>query len=236
MNILLLLLSSAMAGDDAHSIDAYVGTDFPIMVGVGATYEHPTRLRLDVNGGFMPGPYVDAINWGLTTFDIYSDTVADLIDAVLENALVGRIELGYRPFAERGWTASAGYQHLRVFGNTADLTYFADGVDEDALAQAQEFTGDLVINIAVHQVTGEIGYERALFPKKFDEHLRIRGSFGFSYTLKAKTVADTTNDPSNRLQEEVTDIVLDEAEDYLDYVFEEWVHIPMLGVAAGYRF
>ncbi|MFT5681265.1 MAG: hypothetical protein ACI8RZ_002171 [Myxococcota bacterium] len=231
-----LLIASALAGDDTHSVDAYIGTDFPIMVGAGATYEHPTRLRLDVNGGFMPGPYVDAINWGLTTFDIYSDTVADIIDAVLKNALVGRVELGYRPFPTRGWTVSAGYQHLRVFGNTADLTDFADGVDEDALAQVQEFTGDLLIDVAVHQVTGEIGYERALFPKKFDEHLRIRGTFGFSYTLKANTVADTTNDPTNPPQEEATAIVLQEAEAYLDDIFEDYVHIPMVGLAAGYRF
>jgi hypothetical protein len=232
----LLLIASALAGDDAHSVDAYLGTDFPIMVGGGATYEHPTRLRLDVNGGFMPGPYVDAINWGLTTFDIYSDTVADLIDAVLENALVGRVELGYRPLPARGWTVSAGYQHLRVFGNTADLTYFAEGIDEEIISEVQEFTGDLIINVAVHQIAGEIGYERALMPRRFDEHLRIRGSFGFSYTLKASTVADTTNDPTNPVQEEATEVVLAEAEDYLDYVFEEWVHIPMLGVSAGYRF
>lgn len=233
---LILLISSALAGEDTHSIDVYAGTDFPIMVGAGATYEHPSRLRLDVNGGFMPGPYVDAINWGLTTFDIYSDTVADLIDAVLENALVGRAELGYRPFPTRGWTVSAGYQHLRVFGNTADLTYFAEGVDEDAIAQVQEFTGDLLINIAVHQIAGEVGYERALMPERFDEHLRIRGTLGFSYTLKASTIADTTNDPNNPLQEGATDIVLAEAEDYLDYVFEEWVHVPMVGISAGYRF
>ncbi len=234
--ILLCLMTAALAGDSAHSVDVYAGTDFPLMVGAGATYEHPTRLRLDVNGGYMPGIYVDAFNWALTTFDVYDDTTADLIDDVLTNALVGRAELGFRPWESRGWTASLGYQHLRVFGSTSGLTNFSGGVDEEALEKAQEFTGDLTIDIAVHQIHGELGYERALLPERLGDHLRIRGTFGFAYTLKANTTADTTEEPTNPIQETAADIVIYEAEVYLDDIFEEWVHIPMLGVSAGYRF
>jgi len=233
---LLCLIAAAIAGDNAHSVDVYAGTEFPLMVGVGATYEHPTRLRLDVNGGFMPDAYVDALNWILTTFDVYDETTADLIDDVLTNALLGRAELGFRPWEERGWTAALGYQHLRVFGSTAGLTSFVDGVDEDALETAQEFTGNLTIDIAVHQIHGELGYERALMADRFGDHLRIRGTVGFAYTLRANTTADTTQEPSNPIHETAADIVIYEAEVYLDDVFEEWVHIPTLGVSAGYRF
>jgi len=201
------------------------------MLDVGATYESPMRIRGELVGGFMPGAYVNAINWGLTTFDIYSDDVANIIDAALTNALVARAEVGYRPWESRGWTVSAGYQHMLVAGSTAELSYFDGEIDEQALDEVEEFTGDLEINANVHQVMGELGWERAI-----KDPWRIRATMGFAYSFKAKTEVGTTRDPTDPFQEAAAEIVTTEAADYLDFVFEEWVHLPMIGLHAGYRF
>jgi len=232
--LLCLTSADALAGEglpEGHEIDAYVGTDFPLMVGAGVTYESPMRLRGELTGGLMPGGYVDTINWGLTTFDIYSDTVADLIDAILKNALVARAEVGYRPWESRGWTASAGYQHLRVLGNTTSVGDYLEGVDEEAIEKVQEFSGDLLVNAGVHQVMGELGYERMI-----KDPWKIRATLGFAYTFKANTAVAASRDANDPVEEAALEIVTVEAESYLDFVFEEWVHLPMLGLSAGYRF
>ena len=119
-------LSSAPAWAEAPQLDLALRTDVPVLVGASLTLETPGRARARLTGGFMPGPYVDLTNAAMTGFDIYSDTVAEIIDRALNRSAVIRLEGGYRPLPKRGLTVSGGYQLLTLGGDTADLSVFGE--------------------------------------------------------------------------------------------------------------
>ncbi len=232
MNLAILLAAtSAIAADGDHHLDAAILTDFPVMVGANVTYEAPSRLRGELNGGVIPGPYVDTINWAMTTFDVYSENVANLIDLALRNTLVLRPEIGFRPLPNRGLTVALGYQYLFLGGDTADVQYFTENIEGDLAAFAQDATGDLEVQISNHMIHGEVGYEWLV-----KERLVLRSTLGFAYTVRANTTVTPTREADNAAEQELIDEVAILGEDYLDYVFEEWVHLPMVGVHAGWRF
>lgn len=221
----------AAALPEGHHLDLTVGTDFPVLVGANLAYEHPRRLRAELSGGAFPGPYVDTTNWAMTTFEIYSDTVAALIEAALERAFVARVELGFRPFPQRGLTLSAGYQFLLLSGSTADVSVVSEGLWGAAGEFAEGYTGDLELDISPSMLTVEVGYDREV-----RRHLVVRGSLGFAYTVRNQTVVTPTRPANDPVEEEAMALLVSGSEDYLDYVFEKWVHLPMIGVGVGYRF
>jgi len=229
--MLLALLLSVAPAASAHTFSAHALTDFPVLIGVGAGYESPQRVRLDASGGFMPGPYLDATNATLVAFDVYSETTAELIDILLQGSLVLRAEAGWRPWDDRGWYAGLGYQFLGLAGDTTDLSLYTDGIEADILRRAEEQTGSLEVSVAPHMLTGRIGHEWIL-----QERFVVRGSLGFAYTVSSSSTVSSTESGRGAAAQAAIDAVESAAESYLDDVFESWVHSPMLGVSGGYRF
>lgn len=227
--VLFLVAAQTAAAD---GIDAAIGTDFPILVGASAAWQHPSRLRLEGTAGILPEPYVGTINQAMTTFDVYSDTTAELIDVVLQNAIVLHGQVGYQVLPERPLTVSLGYQRIGFAGDTTDISLFSDAAipQEFIDAAATEF-GDLEVDLTSHMVSGEVGYQWLI-----KERLVVRGSLAFAYTLHASTTVSATREASTPVGEELITLVNDAASDYLNYVFEKWVHLPMIGVTVGYRF
>lgn len=229
---LITFATSAQAGGlNGHQLDVGLLTDFPVMVGGNVTYEAPFRLRAELNAGAMPGPYVDTINWGMTTFDIYSDEVANLIDVALKNSILLRTEVGYRPFARYGLVVSAGYQFLALSGDTADVQVLTANIDPALVGSVQGATGDIELRVSPHMITGEVGYEWLV-----KKRLVLRSTLGFAYTVASQTTVRPTQDVGGATEEAAMDAVVVLSEDYLNYVFEEWVHLPMVGIGAAWRF
>jgi hypothetical protein len=224
---LLALLSAAAS---AAQLDLALRTDVPVMVGASATVEGAHRLRGRLSGGFMPGPYVDLTNAAMTGFGVYSTTVADIIELALRRSLVLRVEGGWRPIEGRGLTLGGGYQLLGLGGDSTDLSLFGEAMDPRLLDSAQGVTGDLEVGVAAHMLTVEVGYEWVV-----KDHLVLTASLGFAGTVAAGARAEATKELSGPLEGEIRDAAVAGAADYLDYVFEEWVHLPMIGVSAGWR-
>ncbi len=228
MNFILL---AAQAGA-AEGVDALIVTDFPILTGASLAWQHSSRLRLEGTAGVLPSPYVDAINWGMTTFDVYSDTTAELIDVVLQNAIVLHGQVGYQVLPRRPLSISVGYQRIGFAGDTTDIDLFSDAViPQGILDSTRSDFGELEVDLTSHMVTGEVGYQWLL-----REHIVLRSSMAFAYTFHSKTDVYATREAQNPLEEESLTLVNEAAADYLDFVFEEWVHLPMIGISAGYRF
>jgi len=225
--------SAASAAPDlsGHQLDVALVTDVPILVGGAVTWESPRRYRGRFTGGVMPGAYVDATNAAMVGFDIYSETVADIIDSALERTVVLHLQGGWRPVQARPMTVWVGYQFWGLGGSTTDLGVFADVMDDALYEAAQDVTGDVDIAIRDHMLTAGIGREWV-----FDDRVVVGTSVGFSYSLAAPSRASATRAADNEVEQRIMDGVTGTAEDYLTYVFEEWVHLPTVGLSVGYRF
>ena len=224
----LLAVQAAIAGQ----VDASAVTDFPILTGASVAWQHPSRLRLEGTAGVLPSPYVDVINTAMTTFDVYSDTTAELIDVVLQNAIVLHGQVGYQVLPQRPLSVSVGYQRIGFAGDTTDISLFSDAViPDEILDAARNDFGELEVDLTAHMVSGEVGYDWLI-----KDRITLRASLAFAYTVKSNTAVSATREPSNPVEEETITLVNVAAADYLDFVFEEWVHLPMIGLSAGYRF
>ena len=234
MALALAVLAGALpvaAANPVQHVDVTVGTDFPVRVGAGVTVEGPLRLRASMHAGALPEGYVDTINWGLTTFDVYSDTVAELIDILLQNSVVLRWDVGWRPLADRGLFVSGGLQILTLNGNTTDVSTLRAGIEGGLADGVGPQDGDIVVVVRPKMLHGEVGYEWLI-----RERFVVRSTAAFAYTLSNRTeitAADATGRPDEAAGTRALDAV---GSDYLDYVFEEWVHLPTIGLSAGVRF
>lgn len=227
--MILSLLSLASAGD--LGLTPYAGTDFPIMAGGGVTAELPGRIRIDGAAGLLPGPYWDTVNHALVSFEVYSEDTAQLIDILLTGALVLRLEAGWQPWAQRGFFFSAGYQHLGLAGGSTNIALYADGITAALYESASAMFGDLEVVVVPSMLTGRTGWEWVL-----RENILLRATLGFAYTVRSRSEVRMTDPPSNPIAAALSDALTEEAEVYLDDVFESWVHTPMIGLYSGYRF
>jgi hypothetical protein len=231
----LLAASQVAQAEEAqpadHRLEVSALTRLPVMVGGGLTWESPQRIRASFSAGAMPGAYVDLTNAAMTGFDIYSETVAEIIDKALRRSLVLHTQVGFRPLPRRGLHLDLGYQALVLGGDSTDLSVFAEATDPRLLERAQDVTGDLEVRVADHMLTAEAGYQWTI-----RERFLVGTSLGFAYTVASPSTVSATRSPNNAVEEEIIEATTTSTEDYLTYVFEEWVHLPMIGVSVGYRF
>ncbi|MFT5686628.1 MAG: hypothetical protein ACI8RZ_007584 [Myxococcota bacterium] len=228
MSLLPILLCAAHA---RPAVEIYAITDVPVMVGAGVGIETPQRIRVDLSGGMLPGPYWDMVNWAMVTFDVYGETTAELINVLLQGSLVMRAEAGWRPWESRGFFFTAGYQYLGLAGDTTDLSLYAEGIDEAVLDAAQDSGGQLDVTVRPHMIMARVGHEWTL-----REQLTLRGTLGFAYTLRSNSEVSFTQEAATPIGASAQDAMGSAAEDYLDDIFTSWVHVPMIGISGGYRF
>ncbi len=230
MSPLFWLFGSAFAGSRPIP-SVSLGTDFPVMVGARMEAEFPSRARVALGAGLMPKPYVNTINGAMTSFDIYSDSVADLIDLALKRSLVAQIEGGWRPWERRGWVFYGGYQFIGLGGDSSDISVFGEAMDPRLLQAASGVTGDATVGVANHQLSLRAGHEWVI-----RDHFLIGTSIGFAGTIATRSKVDFTEEVGGPGAEAVRTEVGEFGAQYLDFVFEEWVHLPMVGLWLGYRF
>ena len=228
----LTVLAPPASAADAGHVDVGVLTDVPIMVGLGATYESPWRVRAEVDLGVLPDPYLKLINTTMTGFNVYSDDVATLIETIMRGALVVRGELGFRPFVDKNYVFSAGYLFAGLAGGTTDLSLYDDGLSDAVRSDSDSFLTTLDATAKLHMLTVDAGHEWLLM----EDRLVLRGSVGGAFTLSSTSEVTSDAATGNAIQEAARDKAVEEAEIYLDDTFQSYVHTPTVGFSAAWRF
>ncbi len=223
-----LLLPAASLADDWH-VNAELVTDVPIMVGGHLVVETPSRLRIGNSLGVMPGAYVDLINDTATSFEWYGDATAAIIEAVVEDALVWRSHLGWRPFAERGFYVETGYTFVGLSGGTVDESLLVEATGEKPPSRPSggskfEFEAEA----AMHMIDVELGWQWNVW-----EAVWLRTALGGAFTLSSSAKVERQFDAPAAA---AWDAFEDESEAYLVDTFESYGHTAVFSVAAGWRF
>ena len=219
-----LTVSSARAEERVWRLYGEVQTEFPLTVGARVLAEGPHRLRFGTSLGYLPGPYLDAINEAMVAVEGYSEPTAKLISVALQSSLLWRAEAGWRPVADLGTYVEFQYTFMGLGGGLGSESLVVGGAELDAPMRGRDANG-FDLGSAIHMVGLEAGYTW-----EFDSGLTLRAGLGFELTLAASF------DVTARQAGPGTDLIEKGAKDYLDQVFVEWVNTPHVAVAAGYRF
>lgn len=198
-------------------------TDFPIDVGVRAQAETPFRLRLATSAGWMPAPYVDAINAFLVGVNAYDQDTADLIQSALQSSLVWRAHAGYRPFAAHGLYLEAGYGLVTLGGGTTGSALVA-GVTGNDLPPTKGRV-DFQVLSTLHMADVEIGWEWTVV-----DHLHLRAAVGGAFTFAAATHIQNDAGLSGKAIESFEE----GAASYLDSLYRSYVFTPVVSVGVGW--
>ena len=198
------------------------GTDFPIAAGGRFVLETPFRARLSTSLGFMPGPYVDAINATVVGVGGYDDQTADLVKTVLQSSLVWRTHVGIR--AWRGLYVEAGYGLVTLGGAAAGSELIA-AVTGRPFPTSVAGTLPFRIDATLHMADVEIGYDFHLSPR-----WQVRAAVGGAFTFAASTRIEPDFQP---VPTQVNQFARD-AEAYLDDVFTSYAFTPVVSVSVAY--
>lgn len=211
--------------DSPPNFDLMVGTQVPLSIGVIAHLELPGRILLQGELGWMPRAYGSAINGVVSSIGAYDNNIRDLVDGALEDALVVRLSGGWRPFPSAGFEIFGGYTHIALSGSVSAETVaaiagggFASGIEAMPLS-------DVSISSGLHNFHVGLGWRWVAF-----EHLVLRVSLAYTQTVGSSSSIETPEEPG--LGALATPFI--DAE--LDAVYGDYVKLPLLGLAAGYRF
>jgi hypothetical protein len=200
-----------------------VGTDFPVAVGGRFVLESPYRLRLSTSVGFMPGPYVDAINATVVGLGGYDQRTADLVRAALQSALVWRTHLGVR--AWRGLYVEAGYG-LVVLGGAAAGSDLIAAVTGQTLPASEGTGRPFKIDATLHMADVEVGYDFHL-----SRRWQVRAAIGGAFTFAASTHIEPGYLP---VSSQLVNQFSRDAEAYLQDVFTSYGFTPVASVSLAY--
>ncbi len=203
------------------------GTAFPLDVGARVTFDRG-RVRVGGEVGYLPGPYVQAINAIVIALGGYDEETAELIEKSLQSSLVVRASAGGRPLRRWGLYLEGGYTLVTLGGGVGgeDLIALATG------AEPPDGTGgerDYDVASTLHLLGAETGWEWRLRQGR----LQLRAGIGFVTTVAASTSVEPRFQPLlPQLQEAFTS----DAEAYLDETYLTYVHAPTVVLSAGWRF
>ena len=160
------------------SIRAIAGTDFPIDIGAGIEVEGPFRIRLSSTVGIVPGVYVDTINAFLVGIGAYNHDTANLIKSALDNSLIWRTHVGWRPWSRHGFYGMAGYGLVTLGGGAtgSEIIEAATGKSLPATdtTMARSFTCTSTLHMLDAETRLGVARRRALARPRIDRR-RVHG-------------------------------------------------------------
>ncbi len=106
----------APAAQEQWTFTGEVLTDFPLMVGARLQVESPRGLLLTTQLGWMPGGFLDTVHDIAVAAEWYTQLTADLISAALDDAVLWRNRVGWRPWADSGFYFGGGYAFATLGG------------------------------------------------------------------------------------------------------------------------
>lgn len=224
--VLGVLFAPAAQAADGYSFDAGLGTVVPLYVGGQFVAELPHRILLSAEAGWMPGPYVDAVNATAQAFGAYNDVTADVVRSAISNSLVLRPSIGWRPFADHGFEVMAGYTLVMLGGSLSAIEAIEAATGQAVSAQG---SSDIAIASVMHAFHVTAGWSWALA-----EHWSLRASLGYLQVVASSTSMEVA---SSRVANRQGVAALErELDSYLNDVFTTYVKIPTLGLTLNYRF
>ncbi|MFT5681330.1 MAG: hypothetical protein ACI8RZ_002236 [Myxococcota bacterium] len=228
-----VLLTAASAEGPWH-LDATLGTDFPISVGTEVTAETSRRFRGKFGVGYYPQPYLDVLNGVAVSAEWWDEETATLIDAALSGALVTGASVGWRPWEHRRFSFGVGYQLIALGGGLTDEEAL-QGVTGVEVSTNGDQSLEATVAAQLHQITVEASWQWTI-----KERWLLSAQVGGLSTLYSNTTVEVLlNGPSGPGDEAVEaslNTMETYGEDYLDGIFQKWVHTGTIGLYAGYRF
>lgn len=204
-------------------------TAFPVQLSVGGHAETPQRIRLHSSLGFFPSPYLKTINAAAESYDLYDESTSALIEAALENSIVLRLGLAWRPWSEAGFYFGGAYMLAFLGGGLSGeetLSAVTGQSTEGSRREGREFD----VNANVHFIDIEVGWRWL-----FGENIYLRTALGGAFTVASSTEVNPNWSPSALAQPSVN--ALSRAgEAYLDDIFTRYVHTASVNVAVGWLF
>ena len=155
------------------TVDLTVVTDAPLDVAARVDVELPQRIRLTTSVGWMPRAYLDGLNELATASGWWDDTTATLIGATLQDAVVWRTHVGWRPSPKLGFVFGAGYGFAGLGGS---LT--GQEIVEAALGASSRASGEAAVDAAasVHMLDVTAGWEWTV-KRRFLVRAEVGGAF-----------------------------------------------------------
>lgn len=207
------------------ALDIGVGTVFPLYIGAQAVLEVPWRFSAQLEVGWMPTPYVDAIDGALSLFGVYPDEVSQLIREALDSSLVLRPSLGWRPFPALGLELAAGYTFLTLGGGLGPREVI-ESISGRNLPD--ETRNEIPLHSTLHNL-----HLRAAWRFLLAERWVLRASLEFMHCLASSSGIDyeARRPAGERVVQEVNAAI----DAYLNAYYTEYVNVPLLGLSLAYR-
>src|ERR1700691_907453 len=180
--VVVVLWATPATAEPAWTLTPIAGTDFPIDVDLGVQVAAPFRLRATTTLGYLPGPYVDAINTFLVDIGAYNQDVANLVKSSLTSSLVWRTHVGYQPWACHGFYAMAGYGLVTFGGGATGSEIIEAATGKQLPVTDRTMPRTLAVTSTLHMLDVELGWDWHL-----DDHWLVRAAGGGGVTVAAHT-------------------------------------------------
>ncbi len=218
----------ARAEPSRFHLDADLTTDFPVAIGGRVGLELPYRLRLSTSLGYLPSPYVEAINGFLVAIKAFDDATSALVKSALKSSLVWRTHVGIRPFARHGFVIDAGYGLVTLGGSATASELLAATTGQAPPEGDPGSSRNFSLGSTLHMLDVEFGWEWLIL-----ERLHLRAALGGAFTVGSSTSIEPDYRPR---APQATKIYTTASEAYLDNIYTSYVFTPVISVGVGYRF
>jgi hypothetical protein len=201
------------------STDLELTSELPLGAGLRLGVEAPGRVRLGLTAGLIPAPYVGLINGAVVALGGYDEQVARLVELALDDSLIVRADLGWRPWAERGFYFAFAWRYV-TFGGEVEGALIADLIQVNTPGQSRDYA--YRVDTTLHMAELELGWQWTL---PWDTILRA--GLGFSAAFSSDALVDAIR---------VIDDYEDTATDRLNQIFDSYAWAPLITVGLGHRF
>ncbi len=214
--------------DDGWQFSVEAQTDLMSLVGGTLALESPGRIILAQTLGWWPTGYLATSMNAAVGLGILDRPDADLIEAVVDDSLVWRSQMGWRPFAGRGFYVLGGWTLLTLGGTStpARVLEALTGVAVPAEIDAANLPFEIKNRIAM--LDAELGWRWVWW-----EHLTVRAGLGGSFALTSSTRIEPQFTPS---APGAVTAFGNQVEQAADERIEDSLYLPMARLAIGYVF
>jgi hypothetical protein len=216
--------------DEEWSLDVQAQTELPTQLGGRLTLETPYRLRITTSLGWLPPAYLDLVNVILVSAGAYPQATADLLSAALDDALLWKVHVGWRPVKHYGFYIELGYALATLGGGVGAEEIITRASGQKPLAGLNLAGKSYAVDATLHMIDAEAGWICLVA----GEAMSIRLAVGFTATLAARATVKPRFTVPAAFRAKM-DTWAAEAESYLEKTCRQYVFTPTIGLGIGWR-
>lgn len=206
------------------------GTAVPVLIGAQATLAPTPRVRVQLEIGWMPPPYVEVVNTIVVEAGGHSAEAGDLVVDALQNSAVVRLSGGVRPFLSHGFELYAGYTAAFFGGGLSPRDSIEEQTGEDFADPGGDSPGSS--QVPVHS-TLQAFHVSAGWCWELPHHLRLRAQVGYLQAFASSTTLDTER--RSDLADAADGRVESALDRYLDDIYKSSVKTPVVSLTLATR-